>query len=138
MVPTNRLVTVEAWITAVDDERRIMTADGFLSVDGKTIYQMNDFTRKEWMVQDSMKYRKVTIEALGYELAPVVVTSTELEARLEPLYKYLRIAPGQLQALTGIRERRWWEPGYPLSHGAIAAARKVLLPAALAPRISAP
>ena len=42
-----------------------------------------------------MKYRKVTIEAMGYELAPVVVTSTELEARLEPLYKYLRISPGQ-------------------------------------------
>ena len=87
-----------------------MTAAGFLSVDGKTIYQMNDFTVR--MVDESMKYRKVTIEALGYELAPVVVTSTELEARLEPLYKYLRIAPGQLQALTGIRERRWWEPGY--------------------------
>ena len=52
-----------------------------------------------------------------------VVTSTELEARLEPLYKYLRIAPGQLQALTGIRERRWWEPGYPLSKGAAAAGR---------------
>ncbi|MBT1070193.1 3-oxoacyl-ACP synthase III [Pelotalea chapellei] len=80
-----------------------------------------------------MKYRKVTIEALGYELAPVVVTSTELEARLEPLYRYLRIAPGQLQALTGIRERRWWEPGYPLSHGAIAAARKVLLSTGISP-----
>jgi hypothetical protein len=53
-----------------------------------------------------MKYRKVVIEALGYELAPVVVTSAELEARLESLYRYLRIAPGQLQALTGIKERR--------------------------------
>jgi len=80
-----------------------------------------------------MKYRKVTIEALGYELAPVVVTSAELESRLEPLYRYLRIAPGQLQALTGIRERRWWEPGYPLSHGAIAAARKVLLSSGVSP-----
>ncbi|MHB8709779.1 MAG: 3-oxoacyl-ACP synthase III [Desulfuromonadales bacterium] len=80
-----------------------------------------------------MRYRKVTIEALGYELAPVVVSSTELEARLEPLYRYLRIAPGQLQALTGIRERRWWEPGYPLSHGAVAAARKVLLSTGIPP-----
>jgi 3-hydroxymyristoyl/3-hydroxydecanoyl-(acyl carrier protein) dehydratase len=44
VVPTNRLVTVEAWITAVDDDQRIMTAAGFLSVDGKTIYQMNEFT----------------------------------------------------------------------------------------------
>ncbi len=74
-----------------------------------------------------MKYKKVFIEALDYELAPVVVSSSELEAKLEPLYRELRIAPGQLQALTGIRERRWWEPGYPLSQGAIAAARKLLL-----------
>ncbi len=44
VVPANRLVTVEAWITAVDDGKRIMTAAGFLSVDGKTIYQMNEFT----------------------------------------------------------------------------------------------
>ncbi len=73
-----------------------------------------------------MKYQKVFIEALDYELAPVVVSTSDLEARLEPLYRELRIAPGQLQALTGIRERRWWEPGYPLSQGAIAAARKVL------------
>jgi 3-hydroxymyristoyl/3-hydroxydecanoyl-(acyl carrier protein) dehydratase len=44
VVPSNERVTVEAWITAVDDEQRIMTAAGFLSVDGKTIYQMNEFT----------------------------------------------------------------------------------------------
>lgn len=73
-----------------------------------------------------MKYSKVYIESLGYELGPVVVTSSELEARLEPLYKTLRFVPGQLQALTGIRERRWWEPGYPLSRGALSAARKAL------------
>ena len=29
-----------------------------------------------------MKYRKVTIEAMGYELAPVVVTSTELARKM--------------------------------------------------------
>lgn len=73
-----------------------------------------------------MKYSKVYIDALGYELAPVVVTSAELEARLEPLYQALRFVPGQLEALTGIRERRWWEPGYPLSQGALAAARQAL------------
>ncbi|GFE58716.1 type I polyketide synthase [Geobacter sp. AOG1] len=44
IVPTNNLVTVHAWITAVDERERILTADGFLSVDGKVIYQMNDFT----------------------------------------------------------------------------------------------
>lgn len=80
-----------------------------------------------------MKYSKVYIESFGYELAPVVVTSTELETRLEPLYKSLHFAPGQLQALTGIRERRWWEPGFPLSKGALAAAKKALAAAEVSP-----
>ncbi len=44
IVPANRLVTVVAWITAVDEAAERLTAAGFLSVDGKTIYQMNDFT----------------------------------------------------------------------------------------------
>ncbi|HBA86619.1 MAG TPA: type I polyketide synthase [Geobacter sp.] len=44
VVPTNNQVTVVAWITAADDERRILTAAGFLYVDGRAIYQMNDFT----------------------------------------------------------------------------------------------
>jgi len=81
-----------------------------------------------------MKYSRVCIESLGYELAPVVVTSAELEARLEPIYKSLHFAPGQLQALTGIRERRWWEPGFPLSRGAVAAGKKALAASGVAPR----
>jgi len=44
IVPTNSTVTVEAWITAIDEETKTLTAAGFLSVDGKTIYQMQDFT----------------------------------------------------------------------------------------------
>ena len=73
-----------------------------------------------------MKYTRVYIESVGYELAPVVVTSAELEGRLQPMYDALHIAPGQLEALTGIRERRWWKPNTPVSHGAIAAAKKSL------------
>jgi 3-oxoacyl-[acyl-carrier-protein] synthase-3 len=73
-----------------------------------------------------MKYSNVYIDAIGYELPPVVVTSTDLEARLRPVYEALRLPPGQLEALTGIAERRWWEPGYPVSQGATAAARKAL------------
>jgi 3-hydroxymyristoyl/3-hydroxydecanoyl-(acyl carrier protein) dehydratase len=44
VIPTDRLVTVQAVVTAVDDAARTLTADGFLSVDGRAIYQMNDFT----------------------------------------------------------------------------------------------
>ncbi|QWV95387.1 type I polyketide synthase [Geomonas oryzisoli] len=44
VVPANKEVTVMAWVTAVDDANRILTAAGFLYVDGRAIYQMNDFT----------------------------------------------------------------------------------------------
>jgi 3-oxoacyl-[acyl-carrier-protein] synthase III len=73
-----------------------------------------------------MKYSKVYIDAIGYEIAPIVVSSLELERRLKDLYFALHLAEGQLEALTGIVERRWWEEGHRLSDGAIAAARRAL------------
>jgi 3-oxoacyl-[acyl-carrier-protein] synthase III len=80
-----------------------------------------------------MKYKRVFVDAIGYELAPVVVTSAELEGRLRAVYEALRMPEGQLQALTGIVERRWWEAGYPLAHGAQNAARKALTAARVPP-----
>jgi PfaB family protein len=44
VVPTNKQVTVVAWITAVDEQERILVAAGLLLVDGRPIYQMDDFT----------------------------------------------------------------------------------------------
>ena len=43
IVQKNKLVTVEATITGVDDARKLLRADGFLIVDGLVIYQMKDF-----------------------------------------------------------------------------------------------
>ena len=73
-----------------------------------------------------MQYTKVHIDAIGYELPPIVVTTSELEDRLTPMFEKLRVAKGQVEHMTGIQERRWWEPGYPLSSGAVAAGRKAL------------
>jgi len=73
-----------------------------------------------------LKYNRVFLTALGYELGPEVVTSAELEERLAPVYQQLSIHAGQLEAWTGIAERRWWQPDARLSAGAIAAARKAL------------
>jgi 3-oxoacyl-[acyl-carrier-protein] synthase-3 len=73
-----------------------------------------------------MKYQRVFIESLGYELPPLVVTSAELEEQLRPVFRELRIPAGQLEAITGIAERRWWEPGFPVADGAITAARRAL------------
>jgi 3-oxoacyl-[acyl-carrier-protein] synthase-3 len=78
-------------------------------------------------------YQKVFLTAMGYELGPVVVTSTELEERLAPVYAQLNLLPGQLEAWTGIAERRWWQPDFKLSTGAVAAARKALHKAELDP-----
>ena len=73
-----------------------------------------------------MRYSKARLGAIGYELAPNVVSSAELEARLAPVYQALHIERGQLEAFTGIRERRWWNPGFRLSEGAARAGRKAL------------
>jgi acyl-CoA:acyl-CoA alkyltransferase len=73
-----------------------------------------------------MHYSRVYLEAIGYELAPVVVSTAELEARLEPLYKALHLPQGQLEALTGISERRWWDKHFSVADGASLAALKAL------------
>ncbi len=44
VIPRDSLVTVEAVITAWDDENLLLTVDGFLSVDGRVIYGMKNFT----------------------------------------------------------------------------------------------
>ena len=44
VIPPDNKVTIEASVTFIDDEQQLIRADGFLSVDGRTIYQMRDFT----------------------------------------------------------------------------------------------
>jgi 3-oxoacyl-[acyl-carrier-protein] synthase III len=73
-----------------------------------------------------MLYSNVSIDAFGYELPANVVTSDDLEKRLEPVYAALRFQKGQLEAITGIRERRFWDPGFHMYTGAIQAAKKAL------------
>ena len=53
-----------------------------------------------------IRYSSVFVDAIGYELAPVIVTSAELEGRLQAVYQAQRWPDGQLEALTGIVERR--------------------------------
>ncbi|HEX4589879.1 MAG TPA: 3-oxoacyl-ACP synthase III, partial [Gemmataceae bacterium] len=80
-----------------------------------------------------MRYSRVFIDAIGYELAPVVVSTAELEARLQPLYDHLRLPQGQLEIMTGIHERRWWNADYRITDGAVAAARDALSAAEIKP-----
>ena len=73
-----------------------------------------------------MKYSNVCIEGLGYSLPEEVVTSAELEARLEPLYRRLRLPEGRLELMTGIRERRFWPPGMLPSEQSTGTAKRLL------------
>jgi 3-oxoacyl-[acyl-carrier-protein] synthase-3 len=58
-----------------------------------------------------MRYRRVFIESFAYTLPEQVVTSDELEQRLAPAYERLRLPAGRLELMTGIRERRFFNPG---------------------------
>ena len=73
-----------------------------------------------------MRYNRVHLESIGYELAPVVVSTAELEARLTPFLAAHGFPAPRLDLLTGISERRWWEPNDTLSRGATAAAKHAL------------
>ncbi len=79
------------------------------------------------------RYQRVFLTAMGYELGPEVVTTAELEERLAPVYRQLNLQPGQLEAWTGIVERRWWHPDSRLSAGAAAAARKAMAKTSVQP-----
>jgi 3-oxoacyl-[acyl-carrier-protein] synthase-3 len=80
-----------------------------------------------------MRYSKVYLDSFGYELPPNVVSSDDLENRLEPVYEALHFQQGQLEAITGIRERRFWDPGFKMHDGAIRAGRKALEASAISP-----
>lgn len=73
-----------------------------------------------------MRYQNVCIESFGYTLPDEVVTSAEIEARLEPLYQRLRLPEGRLELMTGIRERRFWAPGTVPSDKSVESAHKAL------------
>lgn len=74
----------------------------------------------------SWRYQRVFIEGFGVELAPEVIATEDLEDALAPVYRALRIAPGQIERLTGVAERRWWPRGPSIVPGATQAALRAL------------
>jgi 3-oxoacyl-[acyl-carrier-protein] synthase III len=73
-----------------------------------------------------MRYSKVHLEALDYELAPIELSSLAIEEQLAPFYQKQRIPLGRLEQLTGIRSRRMWEEGTSPSEKSILSAKKAL------------
>ena len=73
-----------------------------------------------------MLYQNVCLEAIAHTLPEEIVTSAEIEARLEPLYSRLRLPEGRLELMTGIQERRFWPRGMLPSEKSVETAQKVL------------
>ena len=73
-----------------------------------------------------MKYSKVFLESFGYELAPNIFTTDQIEERLAPFFNAVGFEPGQLASLTGIKERRYWDEDHTLAEHAAAAGQKAL------------
>lgn len=55
-----------------------------------------------------MQYQNVCLESFGYTLPQEIVSSDEIEQRLQPLYQRLKLPPGRLELITGVKERRFW------------------------------
>lgn len=73
-----------------------------------------------------MRFRSVAIASLEYALPERVLTSAQIEERLEPLYRRLKLPAGRLELMTGILERRLWPVGFRPSEGSALAGRKAL------------
>lgn len=73
-----------------------------------------------------MRYNNVRLYEFGYELPPNVVSSDDLEERMAEVYKRLKLPRGRLELMSGIRERRFWNPGTKPSRAAAMAGRKAL------------
>lgn len=58
-----------------------------------------------------MKFDRVRLQAIAVTLPSEIVTSDEIESRLEPLYSRLKLPTGRLEGMSGIRSRRVWPVG---------------------------
>jgi 3-oxoacyl-[acyl-carrier-protein] synthase-3 len=80
-----------------------------------------------------MRWSDVCLESIAYVLPEERVASETLEQRIAPIYKRLYLKTGQLAAMTGIRERRFWPPEPTMADGAARAGREALDQAGVVP-----
>jgi 3-oxoacyl-[acyl-carrier-protein] synthase III len=78
-------------------------------------------------------FGNVCLESFGYSLPDEIVTSDEIEARLAPLYRRLRLPEGRLELMTGIRERRFWPRGMLPSEQSVVSGRRAMEQAGIDP-----
>ena len=58
-----------------------------------------------------MQFQRVRLLSIGYTLPSEVISSSQIEEQLEPLYQRLGLPAGRLELMTGIEQRRQWPRG---------------------------
>jgi len=81
-----------------------------------------------------MRWNNVCIESIGHVLPARAVTSAELEQAFAPTLRRLGMPAGQLEALSGVKERRWFDPETRPSVVAAMAAEKAMAKANVGPQ----
>ena len=72
------------------------------------------------------QFDDVTIAAIGTQIPDEIWTSDDLEQRLAPLYRRLRLPEGRLEGMSGIASRRVWPPGCQPSTPSIRSAKAAI------------
>jgi 3-oxoacyl-[acyl-carrier-protein] synthase III len=73
-----------------------------------------------------MKFKNTVIKGLTSYLPEDRLSSEALELKLNPLYERLKLPQGRLELMTGIKERRLWDPGTRPSELSSKAANKLI------------
>lgn len=79
----------------------------------------------------SFTFDDVAIVSITSHVAPEVVTSDAIDERLALFYERAGAAPGLLQSLAGIEERRQWPEGFSFMDAAAAAGEKAIAEAGI-------
>lgn len=80
-----------------------------------------------------LSYKHVRLESFGYALPDQVVTSSELERELAPVYERFGVHEGRLELMTGIKERRFWDEDTLPSDASTSAGRRAMEASGVAP-----
>ena len=78
-------------------------------------------------------HRNVALLSLATTIAPRVTTSEEIDERLAPALKRLKLPKGLLQRVAGVHERRNWDEGENFDDAAISAGKRALAAAGIEP-----
>ena len=74
-----------------------------------------------------MLFQNVSLLSVGYVLPPLVITSADIESQLDSVYQRLKLPQGRLEGMSGIHERRLWQPKTRISDMSAESCRRALM-----------